>query len=391
MPPDSFLNSRHPLWLVGFRPFFALAMLAGALLPLAWMLFYGGAWPAATLALPPTHWHAHEMFLGFGGAVLGGFLLTASKNWVSIRGFHGPVLMALALAWLVERLALAFGALAPPPLVILANLVFWPALVALILWTLIRHRATDSYPDNVYFILALPLFLPAKALMLMPEAAPLGWSMAIALFRLVFLVMLERTLAQFMKNALQVTIPRWPALDHAIKMLALILVFAAWMPKPVAALLALGLALLVLLRTGIWSPHRALRRLDIGIMILGKLGLAGQLLVESYAALAQPNWLGAVPAHAFTFGAIGLIVPAMLVRIAKGHTGRTVTFEPADKLVLWLMIAAFVIRVPMPVLLPDLYRHWLHLAALAWTLGFGLLAWRYLPFLVAPRVDGKEH
>jgi uncharacterized protein involved in response to NO len=29
------------------------------------------------------------MFFGFGWAVLGGFLLTASKNWVKIRGYHG--------------------------------------------------------------------------------------------------------------------------------------------------------------------------------------------------------------------------------------------------------------------------------------------------------------
>ena len=33
-------HARHPLWLVGFRPFFLLACLAGALLPLIWALLF---------------------------------------------------------------------------------------------------------------------------------------------------------------------------------------------------------------------------------------------------------------------------------------------------------------------------------------------------------------
>ena len=33
----------HPLWLVGFRPFFALACLSGMLLPIAWALMFSGA------------------------------------------------------------------------------------------------------------------------------------------------------------------------------------------------------------------------------------------------------------------------------------------------------------------------------------------------------------
>jgi hypothetical protein len=49
--------------------------------------------------------------------------------------------------------------------------------------------------------------------------------------------------------------------------------------------------------------------------------------------------------HVFTFGAMGLIIPAMLIRIANGHTGRKVVFDRLDKSVLWIMIAGFVIRI----------------------------------------------
>jgi len=88
---------------------------------------------------------------------------------------------------------------------------------------------------------------------------------------------------------------------------------------------------------------------------------------------------------------LGTIMPAMIVRIAKGHTGREVVFEPADKLVLWLIIAGLVARVVMPQFHPAGYAMWLHIAATTWLLAFAILLWRYAPFLLAPRVDGKEH
>jgi len=53
--------------------------------------------------LSPLHWHMHEMFFGFGWALLGGFLLTASKNWLGIRGVHGLTLAGLVALWVLDR------------------------------------------------------------------------------------------------------------------------------------------------------------------------------------------------------------------------------------------------------------------------------------------------
>lgn len=74
-------RANHPIWLVGFRPFFSLACLSGMLLPITWALIFGGAAPAPDASFSAVQWHAHEMFFGFGWAVLGGFLLTFTKNW----------------------------------------------------------------------------------------------------------------------------------------------------------------------------------------------------------------------------------------------------------------------------------------------------------------------
>jgi uncharacterized protein involved in response to NO len=380
----------HPLWLVGFRPFFALACLSGATLPLAWVLMLGGTLPPpTTLATTPQQWHAHEMFFGFGWAMLGGFLLTSTKNWVGIRGHHGGTLIFLVAAWIFERAGMLCGGAWPAVLLALSSYLYLAAIVGLLLGTLIVHRETDSYRDNVYFWLALPLFLPAKWLLLSPEYFATGRNMTLALFRLTFLIMLERTLVQFMKNAFQLTLKRIAALDHAIKSLALALVFAPFLPDALGAAASGVLALLLLGRFSMWQPLRALTRIDVGIMFLGAAAIIAQL---GFEALGQgPAWVGSVSVHLFTVGAMGLIVPAMIVRISRGHTGRKVVFETLDKVVLWVMLAGLALRIVAPQLAPGAYPVWIHLAATCWLAGFGLLGCRYVPWLLRPRADGKEH
>lgn len=381
---------KHPFWLVGFRPFFVLACLAGLSLPLWWALVFTGAVPPApTYVAAPLQWHAHEMFYGFGWATLGGFLLTASKNWVGVRGWHGGALIFLVAAWLLDRVAMSFGAGWPPALFWLANGLFQAAIVAMLLWTLLAQRVRGS--DNYFFWIILPLFLPAKFLIAQGEHFALGWSMTLALFRVAFLIMLERTQVQFMRGAFQVDILRDPRLDHSIKWLAVALVFGQWLPAALTGALECVLALLLLARFACWHPRKAFSRLDIGIMYLGYLFIVVQLGVDGIGQFIDLPWVGSVSVHLFTVGVMGFILPAMIVRIAKGHTGRNIVFELADKLVLWIMVAGFAARVVAPQLYPAGYMMWLHLAATCWLVAFGLLLWRYLPFLVAPRVDGKEH
>ena len=384
--------SKHPLWLVGFRPFFALACLSGIVLPIAWLPMFAGWIVAPGAAYTAIQWHAHEMFFGFGWAMLAGFLLTASKNWVKIRGYHGGALVFLAAAWGFERLGMVFGAAWPPPLFLLSNQLFLVAVVTMLLWTLVRHRNADGYRrDNIYFLLLLPLFPVSKVLLLDGHWLHAGQLMALGLFRLAFLVMLERTVTEFMRGVFQATILRHPLLDNAIKALALVMAFAGFLPPWAVAGLAVLLALLLLGRFAFWKPALGFSRLDIGIMYMGYLAIVLQLLVVAFEQAAQIVWVGSVSIHLFTFGAMGLIVPAMIVRISKGHTGRKVSFEAADKAVLWLMIAALAFRVVAPQILPGAYLLWVSLAAAGWAAAFALLAWRVVPFLLQARVDGREH
>jgi uncharacterized protein involved in response to NO len=126
-------------------------------------------------------------------------------------------------------------------------------------------------------------------------------------------------------------------------------------------------------------------------MYLGYLAIVAQLLLQFVEQTGQPAWLGSLSMHVFTFGAMGLIIPAMLIRIANGHTGRKVVFDRLDKSVLWIMIAGFVLRIVVPQIDPAGYLRWISLAAACWFACFAILGWRYIPYLLQARVDGKEH
>ena len=386
------ISQKHPFWLVGFRPFFSLACVAGLSLPILWILVLKGVLPAPAAAYSPTQWHAHEMFYGFGWAVLGGFLLTSTKNWVNVRGYHGGVLIYLTATWLVERVVIAFGGQLPAILFWLGSQLFLISIVAFLLATLIRHRNTDGYRrDNLFFLLILPTFALAKILILLPDSFHLGWTMTLGLFRVAFLVMLERTLTQFMKSIFKVDILRNPLLDNSIKVLGILLVAAAFVPSAIATTFSLLLATLLLVRFAFWHPLKAFSRLDVGIMYLGYLAITGQLLIEASSLFFNIAWVGSVSVHVFTFGAMGLVIPAMMIRISNGHTGRKVAFGAYEKTVLWIMILAFALRLIGPQLAPDIYLRWLDMAATCWFVAFLLLGWRFIPYFYRPRIDGKEH
>lgn len=380
-----------PVLLVGFRPFFTLAFVAGALLPLLWALFFAGVQTLPPGGLSPVQWHAHEMLYGFGWAVLGGFLLTASKNWVGIRGLHGGGLLVAALLWLLERGVLWWF---PAD----ASLWWYPAaslfllyVAGYVLWTLVRFRRQDSFRDNYFFLIALPLFVLAKLLLLYPDTFVQGYALAIGLFRVAFVVMFERTMTAFMKNAQGIALLRHPGLDQSIKVTVLLAAFAGFVPGPLAALLPALAGLLLLVRWLLWKPLAGLSRFDTGTMYAGYLGLVLHLGLEALRLAGVSLGLGAVSVHVFTFLCMGIIIPAMMIRISQGHTGRKILFTRMDRVALGCMGAGALLRLVAPQLWPAQYSLWVTGAALGWSACFVLVGGRLLPFLWQPRVDGKTH
>ncbi len=381
---------QQPVWLVGFRPFFILAFVSGALLPVLWFLIFSN-YLTLNSGLTPIQWHAHEMFFGFGWAVLGGFLLTATKNWVKIRGYHGSILFVLVILWFADRLAFLLPSACPAALIVLLHNAFLLTILALLLWTLIANRKDDAYPENWLFIVGLPLFLLSKNLLLSSEYFEAGWTMALGLFRLAVVIMLERTLAQFMKAIFQVELLKNKKLNSAIRLGILVAVFEAVLPVPVAVAVLAATATLLLFRFLFWSPLKGMSRLDLGVMYVGYLSLVLSLFLEGLRLMGKLNTVGDVATHTFTLFCLGLIIPAMLVRISLGHTGRKVIFTGSDKLAIYISGLGALLRIVFPQIWPENYQTFILLSALCWAICFSLIGWRITPFLLRPRIDSKEH
>ena len=192
---------------------------------------------------------------------------------MKIRGFHGNALIFLSAAWLFERLGMNVGGSWPLPFFVISNGLFLVSIVAMLMWTLIVNQKTDFYRDNVFFLLILPLFLISKFYMLNTEDFRTGISMANGLFRMAFIIMLERTLTQFMKNTFQVDLLRHRFFDNSIKVFGFLLVFENLFPADLSLGFIIILAILLSFRFCFWKPKLAFKRIDIGIMYLGFLAI----------------------------------------------------------------------------------------------------------------------
>ena len=112
----------------GFRVFFLSAGLFAMLAVLWWILHLGAIAGMGPFAMNPAEWHAHELVFGYGGAALGGFLLTAVPNWTGAKGAPHLFIGAVAVIWLAGRVALWASGILPGWVVATVDLAFLPIL-----------------------------------------------------------------------------------------------------------------------------------------------------------------------------------------------------------------------------------------------------------------------
>lgn len=384
-----FLSPQHPLWLAGFRPFFLLAMAIGVILPGLWALIFSNhlALPAG---LNPFQWHAHEILFGFGGAVLFGFLLTASKNWVNVRGIHGVGLMILTGLWIFERIFFYFAFTAPTLLKHLGLSLFTLASALYIATTLIKFRQNDSSKDNFFFLILFGLIIIAKNFLISEAYYQHGIAMTLGLFRLAFVMMFERTMVQFMKMTENQILYRNAFLDYAIKFLTLFSVFQSFLSAPLSFILLSSAASLLLLRWILWKPYIGLKKFGNATMYIGYLGLILHFYLEAFKISGIWNQ-GTISIHVFTFLCMGLVIPSMIVRICQGHTGRKPDFATSDKIAISLIFVSAIFRILLTLIFPGHYSDWIMAAGLLWSIAFMILGIRLIPFVLAKRIDGKVH
>ena len=257
--------------------------------------------------------------------------------------------------------------------------------------TLWHFRKQDSFSDNFIFLLMLPVLVVAKNLLLSRDWYLPGVMMSIGLFRVAFVVMFERTIPQFMKNAMAENLLRNVYLNSAIKLFAVLSVFAPFMSQTLAVLVLGSTAILLGYRFVHWKPARGFTNFGIALSYFGYLGLVLHFFVEALAQSGALHLIGSVSIHTFSFLCMGVVIPAMIIRISQGHTGRKLLFARSDRFAIACMFVGALCRLLGTQIWPQHYTGWILAAALGWSLCFGVIGIRLSHFLLSPRVDGREH
>jgi len=396
---DPAATTRSPrgfaLFAYGFRAFFLLAGIYALIAIPAWVWLYSqGAVPLP--GLPPHLWHGHELLYGFIGAAIAGFLLTAVPSWTGARGFAGFPLILVVSLWLAGRLAMAAAAVLPLWLVSAAELVFLPAIAALLAPPLLRARNRNTpmliivgvlWLIDVAFIVAMN----SGDALLAQRALRLGIDIVLILVTVIG----GRIVPSFTANGLRKrgdTTPliARPWLDPVvIGLMVVIAAVDAVSPEsiPSGILAALAAAAHALRLSG-WRGWRTWREPILWVLHVGyawiPIGLALKALWLLTGAECSAHWL-----HALTLGGFGTMILAVMTRASLGHTGRPLVVSRTTAVSYLVLTAAILVRVFGPALGWAEYLDTVTAAGVLWSIAFALYLAVYAPILMRPRIDGK--
>jgi len=380
IPPDTF-----SLWALAFRPFYLLAATLAVIAIPVWAVAFSGG---LQLPIPGMWWHAHEMIFGFAVAVIIGFLFTAGRNWTGLDTPTDGLLAMLAGLWLAGRLAMAFGSGA---WVAVVDLAFLPVAAFLLMRVLVKAKSKRNYFVGVLpGLLALANLVFHLAVLKVIEVDPLmAMHLALGLIVVLETVIGGRVIPMFTANGIR-GIKQWrdkrvdwaAAIATGVALLLWATGAGAW-----AAIVSIAAALLQALRVGGWNPWATRKVSLLWILHLSYIWIPIGLALIGLAQLGVlPRTAGI---HALAIGATGGLIIGMITRTALGHTGRMLVAGPVEAAAYVLVQLAVVIRVLTVVVIPAAAVGGVHAAATVWSLGFGLYLWRYTPFLLRARVDGK--
>lgn len=382
-----------PFFRLAFRPFFLSASLFSVVAMLLWALFWSG-----NALLPmyghPIWWHAHEMLIGFTGAMIVGFLLTAVQNWTGVPGVNGWKLASIFFAWLAARFLLLF---ASPHF---AWMIIDQAWLILALSYLAIPIMVRRQWRNLFFV---PLLCMLLFLNIRMHGVTLGWGTVglrgialqiVLLIAVLMSVMGGRVIPFFTARGTQTEpITRIPWCEHLALWPMWLVFLAAVVINPelpsswfgwlcvVSALAQIPRILrwrsLKTVRIPLlWMLHLAFYATILGVLLIG----LSQLMPQSVSY--------SIAVHVLTVGGIGCMVLAMIARVSLGHTGRILQTGKWIQLAFVALVFALCVRTLLIAFFPSLTMQAYVLSALLWALSFGIFAVVFWPILTRARPDG---
>ena len=381
-----------PLFGLGFRVFFALAGLSALILIVLWNAIFKGTLSVDNY-FANNVWHAHEMLLGYCVAVIAGFLLTAVKNWTGKPTLTGDKLAGLALLWLYGRILPFYAGLLPDVLIAAVDFAFLPILAYQISKPIIQSR---HFRSLVFIGLLLLLTLGnglihGETLGLSQNTAWTGIQLIVATIIILILIIAGRVFPFFTERGLSGTlIIRNPLLD-ALSIGSSVVVFALQIWAISGTFLALAAVFAVLVNSARLSGWYVQRIWYVPLLWILYAGYGWIILGFLLTALSAYAWVSpSLALHAFTLGGIGILTLGMMARVSLGHTGRALKASNAIAQAFVLINLAALLRVLLPIALPNWYNILIYGSTLSWLAAFSLFMFVYAPILTTPRIDGQE-
>jgi uncharacterized protein involved in response to NO len=385
-PPNGFA-----LFALGFRPFFLLAGIAAVAMLAVWVGLYRG-----DVALGNYYgtvvWHSHEMLFGYAAAVVAGFLLTAVRNWTGVDTITRIPLAILAGIWVLGRVLPFLSEVLPGAVIAVVDLLFIPALVVAIAHPIIKAKMWN----NLFFVPLLLAYAAGNALLhaqllgLTENTLNAANTLGIAMIILLLAIMGGRVIGFFIERGLGgVQVKSWPLVEK-LCIISILFYFSLELMLSSGVVLAVTALLTAVIHTirlvgwyhkGVWSISL------LWVLYLGYAWIAVGFLLKALAALGYISPFLAL--HAFTAGAIGVMTLGMMARVSLGHSGREMRAVKGISLAFALVNLAAIVRVLLPMVMPDHYVALISASGVIWVVAFLLFAFVYTPILIRPRVDGR--
>lgn len=306
-----------------FRPLFFCAAGFASLGMLAWAAFLHLGWLPAS-SLPPVLWHSHEMLFGFGGALVGGFLLTASANWTGQPTTNRLSLAVLVGLWLAARLA-TLSPQVPLGLTSALDVGYFLALAAMLARVIVRVNNRRNF-----FVIGIALLFAVLDIVFYvgtaqhSSLATLSLLGCVDLLTALMVIMGGRVIPFFTRRRIADAQPT----DHsALKLATNLGVFAAMaldfggLTPALRGGVWLSLGVLVLFRLTGWNSLKCRAEPMLWVLHLGYLWLAVGMAVRGFALLGVMPISDVDALHALTVGALGTLGLGMMTRVAQGHSG----------------------------------------------------------------------
>jgi len=231
----------------------------------------------------------------------------------------------------------------------------------------------------------------AEILGLCQNTAWIGIQLVIATIIILILTLAGRVFPFFTERGLHGTlIIKNPLLD-ALSIGSAVAVFALQLSAVSGTLLALTAIFAVIVNTARLSGWYVQRIWYVPLLWILYTGYGWIILGFILTALSAYAWvLPSLALHAFTLGGIGVLTLGMMARVSLGHTGRALRLSNAMAIGFVLINLAALLRVLLPLALPNWYNLIIYGSTLAWLTAFSLFMFVYAPILTSPRIDGQE-